>query len=238
MNEAHSRAETILADICRGLAGDVYLAEVARRLLEELDLFGEAINRTGTGKHFFANLQMILQHELVLSVCRLYEPYVSRNPGRSIPTAAHHIDAHVTSLRITGRERLGKFLGCSATILQPSNLAADEELSKRFVQHLADLPKANLDSSRPLDQALTLLKTVRDKAVAHHERIDSSLLRVPGWARLAELIDIAREVTEILADSYSEGGYYLKDDANRAARSLVGLLERAGLSVPGEPRSV
>ena len=82
MNSARSRAESVLADICRGLAGDVYLAEVARRLLEELDLFGDAINRTGTGKHFFANLQMILQHELVLSVCRLYEPYSSRNPMR------------------------------------------------------------------------------------------------------------------------------------------------------------
>ena len=238
MNTACSRAESVLADICRGLAGDVYLAEVARRLLEELDPFGEAINRTGTGKHFFANLQMILQHELLLAVCRLYEPYSPRNPGRSCPAAAHHIATHITSLRITEPERLKKFLRLSGSIQELSNPAADEELSSRFVQYLADLPKASSDSSRPLDQALTMLKTVRDKVVAHHERVDSSRLRVPGWTRLAELIDVAREVTEVLAESYGEGGCYLKDDANRPAHSLVKLLQRVGLSAPGEPHSV
>jgi AbiU2 len=238
MNTERSSAEAVLGDLCRGLARDVYLAEMSRHLLEELDRFGDAINRTGTGKHFFANLQMFLQHELVLSVCRLYEPYSSRNPSRSIPAAARHINVHRASLRIAERERLRKFLGCSEVLHEPSNLAGDHQLWSRFVEHLADLPKPNPDSSRSLDQALILLKTVRDKAAAHHERVDSSLLRVPGWARLAELIDVAREVTEVLADACGEGSYYLEDDANRAARSLVRLLERAGLSASGEPRSV
>jgi hypothetical protein len=95
---------------------------------------------------------------------------------------------------------------------------------------LADLPKADRNSTRPLDQALALLKKVRDKAVAHHERVDSSLLRIPAWAPLAELIDVAREVTEVLAETCGEGSYYLKNDAERAAGSLVRLLKRAGLS--------
>jgi hypothetical protein len=233
-----SSAETVLRDVCRGLAGDVYLAELSRRLLEELDRSLDAINRTGIGKHFFADLQIILQHELVLSVCRLYEPYSSRNPSRSIPAAVRHIDVHRARLRIAEPERLRKFLGCSEIFHELPTLARDHELWSRFVQHLADLPKPDPDSSRPLDQALIMLKTVRDKAAAHHERVDPSVLRVPGWARLAELIDGAREVTEVLADACGEGGFYLKDDANRAARSLVSLLERAGLPTPDEPRSV
>lgn len=238
MSTSRSEAELLLVDICRGLAGDVFLAEQARRLLEELDVFGDTINRTGTGKRFFANLQIILQHELVLSVCRLYEPYSARNPGRSIPAAAHHIDTHAPRLQINDWQRLAKFLGWPGTLHDPSNPAPNEELSSRFVRYLADLPRADLGSNRLLDQALVLLKTVRDKAIAHHESVDSSSLLVPGWPRLIELIDLAREVTEVLAYAYAEGGYDLKDDANQAAGSLRGLLNQAGLSVPGEPGSV
>ena len=234
MGTSRREAELVLADICRGLAVDVFLAEQARRLLEELDVFGDAINRAGTGKRFFANLQIILQHELVLSVCRLYEPYSARNPGRSIPAAAHHIYTHAAQLRINDRLRLGKFLGLRGTRHEASDPTADEELSSRFVRHLANLPKADLGSSQPLDQALILLKTVRDKAIAHHDRVESSSLFVPGWPRLAELIDLAREVTEVLAYAYAEEGYDLKDNANQAAGSLRGLLDRAGLSVAGE----
>jgi hypothetical protein len=81
-------AEVLLDDIvCRGAATDVYLADQARLMLEEINGFVERINRTGIGLKFVANLQGVLQRELTLSLCRVCEPYSPRNPSRSLPAA-------------------------------------------------------------------------------------------------------------------------------------------------------
>ncbi len=48
-----SDVESVLDDICRGVAGDVFRAYQSRRLLEELDAAIEAINQTGIGIQFF-----------------------------------------------------------------------------------------------------------------------------------------------------------------------------------------
>jgi hypothetical protein len=80
--DAQRTVEAILDDlVSEGVALDVYEADQARLLLEELDGFVEPINQSGIGKHFVANLQGILQRELVLSLSRLYEPYSDRNQG-------------------------------------------------------------------------------------------------------------------------------------------------------------
>lgn len=38
--------------------------------------------------------------------------------------------------------------------------------------HAANLPRVDSTSGRPLDQALAQLKALRDKAIAHHDRVD------------------------------------------------------------------
>jgi hypothetical protein len=75
---------------------------------------------------------------------------------------------------------------------------SDEELSKSIMGHLQHaLPKPDENSTRPLDQALGNLKRVRDKALAHHERVDSASLIVPSWAKLAQLIDTANAASSL-----------------------------------------
>lgn len=53
MSMNRSDVESVLDDICRGVAGDVFRAYQSRRLLEELDAAIEAINQTGIGIQFF-----------------------------------------------------------------------------------------------------------------------------------------------------------------------------------------
>src|SRR6266478_4930822 len=104
MNTARTAAEVRLDEIvCGGAATDVYLADQARLLLEELDSFVERINRTGIGKQFLASLQGVLQRELILSLCRLYEPYSTRNPGRSLPATTHHLRTEAAGIRVINR---------------------------------------------------------------------------------------------------------------------------------------
>jgi hypothetical protein len=225
-------SEALLDDVvCDGIAIDVFHADQARRLLEELDGFVDAINATGVGKAFVANLQLILERHLYLSLMRIYEPYSSRNPSRSIPAAIHLIRTRAADLRVLNRKPVIEFMRNAGEPHCDFHLCPDEELSLSFVLRLeALIPKAAVGSDRPLDQALMNLKNVRDKALAHHERVDSTSLLVPGWPKLVELTDIARRFVVVVAHAYLSVHYDLANDASRPAVSLRRLLNRAGLA--------
>jgi len=226
-----SIAEAVLDDIVsEGVALDIFRAEQARLLLEDLDQFVEVINQTGVGKRFFANLQLILRDDLILSLSRLYETHSSRNPGRSLPAAAHHIATHASELRLLDRRSLIEFLTNRFASRQDIEQLSDEQLSVALTRHLdTHMPRADSSSSRPLDQAFQHLKTVRDKAIAHHDRVSHSSLLIPGWGQLVDLINSAREIVELVAHAYLGGSYDLASDASQAARSLRRLLNRVGL---------
>jgi AbiU2 len=232
MTEARSAAEVGLDDIVsEGVALDLFEADLARLLLEELDRFVEQINQTGIGKHFAANLQRILQRDLVLGLSRLYAPYSDRNPGRSLPAMLHHIETHAAELRVWQRESLIDFLTARGESRPTIEAFSDEHLSLSLSSHLGmHVARADATSGRPGDEALARLKTVRDKRVAHHDRVSHSSLLIPGWPHLVDLIDGARAMVEMVADTYLRVGYNLAGDAKDAARSLRRLLTRAGLS--------
>ena len=195
MNE--QRPETIrnLDDIvCRGVAHDVFRAEQARLLLETLDQYVQPINETGVGKRFFAALQLILEQDLCLSVCRLYERYSDEYPGRTIPSALKFIAANRHVLPVADRNHLIQFLVSYGHGVQDLSSAPDEGLSNLLVaQCSAEWPRFERDPTRPLDVALGKLKTVRNKGIAHHERIDRASLVIPAWENIADLIGRGRD---------------------------------------------
>ncbi len=216
--------------VCGGAADDVYLADQARLMLEELDGFVERINRTGIGKQFVANLQGILQRELILSLCRLYEPYSARNPGRSLPAATHHLTTHAAEIRVPNRSSLMEYLVGVGESRQALDQFSDERLSLTLAGHLdSHMPRADPSSSRPLDRALDQLKKVRDRAIAHHDQVSQASLLVPGWLHLVDLIRSARETVTLVAHVYVSVGFNLPSDASVAAGSLRRLLNLAGL---------
>lgn len=215
------------ADVLRLLS---FVAQ-ARRLLEEIDTVVVVVNETGVGMRFFAGLQMILQHELLLSVTRVFEPHSQRNPGRTLRAAAHHVATHAVELPIVNREDVFKFLATRGEAREAIQPLCDEQLSRALLQHLeVHLPRADPTSERPLDRALGQLKAVRDKALAHRERVDPASLVVPGWPHLVDLIRVADEALTLLAQAYLSVNYNLAGDASYAASSLRTLLQRAGLA--------
>jgi hypothetical protein len=173
MSHVQNSTRSMLDDVvCRGVAIDVFHADQARRLLEELDSFIEPINERGLGKRFFANLQLILDRHLYLSISRLYEPHSARNPSRSIPAAVHLISSHTSDLQVVNRKYLIDFLSSQGHPTEGLVVQSDEQLSESLARHLqAALPKPDGNSSCPLDRALANLKRVRDKALARHERL-------------------------------------------------------------------
>ena len=226
-----SDSQATLDDLaCRGAANDVFHADQARLLLEELDHFVGHVNLSGIGVQFFANLQAILQRELILSLTRLYEPHSKQNHGRSLPAAKHCIKANSLGLRVPQRSSLIDFLvrqGKSRSTLEP---LADEALSRVLVRHLDEtLPRADATSDRPLDRALGQLKTARDKAIAHHDQVDRASLLIPGWQYIVDLVNTAREIVEVLADAYVSVSLNLRYVSKRSSVSLRQLMGRAGL---------
>jgi hypothetical protein len=230
-------AEALLDEVvCGGVAIDVFHADQAHCLLEELDGFVQAVNATGIGKVFLANLQLILERHLYLSLMRVYEPYSSQNPSRSIPAAIHLISSRAAELRIVERKPLIDFLSGLSKPRPDLSLLPDEQLSLTLAAHLdALVPKADHNSGRPLDQALANVKRVRDKALAHHDRIDPASLLVPGWPKVVELIEIARRFVVLVAEGYLNVHHDLAGDASRSATSLRRLLGRTGLAPGSAP---
>jgi hypothetical protein len=137
-----SAAESDLDELSRGVADDVFLAELSRRFLEQLDEAVQRINDTGIGKLFFANLQIVLQHALVLSVTRIYEPYSPRNPGRTLPAAIHHIEVHAAALPVPNRASLVDFLASRGHSRDAVEALGNKELSLTFAKALsAEIPR-------------------------------------------------------------------------------------------------
>ena len=228
----------VLDDICRGAAEDVYMAHQARRLLEELDTVVAVINETGVGMRFFASLQAILQHELLLGVTRVFEPHSQRNPGRTLRAAIHQIATHTRELPILNRHDVAEFLAARGEPAETEPFCS-EQLTGILVQHLdAYLPRADSTSEKPLDRALGLLKTVRDKAIAHRDRVDHASLLIPGWPHLVGLIGVADQAVTLLASAYLSVSYNLEGDGSQAARSLRTLLRCAGLGASIDPRAL
>jgi hypothetical protein len=113
----------------------------------------------------------------------------------------------------------------------PTGVLSNADLSLRLSDHLAaHLPRPDSTSGRPLDVALVHLKTVRDRGIAHHDRVSHSALLIPAWGRLVELIDYARATVEMVGVAYLRIGYSLTSDAKAAAVSLRRLLKTAGLN--------
>jgi hypothetical protein len=230
-------AEALLDEVvCSGVAIDVFHADYVRRLFEELDGFVQAINNTGIGKVFFANLQIILERHLYLSLMRLYEPYSKRNPGRSIPAAVHLISSRAADLRITDRKPLAEYLPGIGALDTGAPPLRDEEVSLRLAACLeAAVPKADSSSDRPLDQALAKLKAVRDKMIAHHDRVDPASLLVPEWPKIVELIHIAGRFVVLVAEAYLGVQHDLASDTGWPVTSVRRLLKRAGLEPDAVP---
>jgi hypothetical protein len=229
-SESNPARSTLDEIVCRGVAFDVFHAVRARYLFETLDAYLEIINESGLGKVFIANLQQILDRDLYLSLARLYEPHSPRNPGRSIPATAHFICLHAGELEIVDREPIFQFLSSYGKSCPALDMLQDEKLSLVLGQYIKEfMPKGDSNSERPLDQALAHLKTVRDKAIAHHDRVDPASLIVPAWPESVALIEFAQQFLVLIARAYLNVSHNLEYDASRAATSLRRLLKKAGL---------
>ncbi len=218
-----------------GVVHDIFEAEETSAILMFTGQNAEAINKATFGA-FFGELQRILGQTLQLSVARMFEPQKTY-PLRSIPAALNFLKENCGNIPVLDRSALTRAL---------QKLGHDDEASKRLSDQDLTLAVATA-FSRELDRlqsvAGTAIKTIRDKVIAHRERIAEDSLRRATYAQIDELIEYAKDVTTAIGQGYTgvgyrvdSGEYYLTADAERAVRSLKRLLTAAGVAVkPSDP---
>jgi hypothetical protein len=75
--------------------------------------------------------------------------------------------------------------------------------------------------------ALSKLKAIRDKQIAHNEILSTKAIHGPTWKEIDDLLKRAHELLSVIsfrlinyAFKDSEGRYFLDDDAKRTQRAI------------------
>jgi len=220
--------------ISNGLVLDIFEAEQALALENLIGINAAAINEQKFG-NLFGSLQVILAKCFILAVTRLYEKPNSRYQIRSIPEALNVLEKYAKEFEIKRKSIvISKLeeLGYDAGELKKMS---DVNLTMKVVKYFSEnLPKS-LISEAGMPKALDALKTIRDKAIAHREAMEVSGLKIPSYAKIDQLIDLAIRFVIIVGNGYLginyeiAGRYFHTSGAKRASRSLRRLLVKAGV---------
>jgi hypothetical protein len=112
---------------------------------------------------------------------------------------------------------------------------SNKEFTLKIAKHFSDnLPPKDITSDiNEMQDALNMLKNVRDKAIAHSEAIEILGLKPPSYIKIDRLVDQAKMFVIIVGSGYLglnyelDGRYLHSSDAKRASRSLRRLLIKA-----------
>ncbi|TKB83311.1 MAG: hypothetical protein E8D44_08685 [Nitrospira sp.] len=220
--------------VSRSLQIDIIEAEEAIALNMSIGSNADAINNATFGA-YFGSMQRILSRYAILSVTKLFERASKQYPTRSIPAALKVLSLAKNSLPISQRlivlEKLAEF-GYRKTDLESYvDSQITELIAKEFESRL---PQVELPD--PMSRSLDALRTVRDKSIAHHESIDTSIFPKATYGEMQELLSYAKDFVSVIGFGYLNivyrinGDYFLTSDAETSSRCLKRLLRKAEIT--------
>ena len=87
-----------------GIAREIFYAEEAYSLAQEIGKYAEEINTANFGE-FFGSLQVILSDRQTLSIVKIFDP-VKKYPTRGIPGTLSLLDDNAELWELPGRQDL------------------------------------------------------------------------------------------------------------------------------------
>lgn len=196
MNKSVKEIQDILE---KGLRNDVFRAERAIAIHQEIANYAEKINKSDKHKKIlFKYLQNLTVSEAVLCTSKLFDP-VGKYPTRSILTLLNLLNKKCEDLpeireKHNTKQEL-KYLNAPEFLIEKVDSSDHSEFPKYFYYHyhsiINDFETENL---------LNEIKTYRDKTVAHNERVNESL--IVKWDSVFQLIKIAKEIIGIIGWAY------------------------------------
>jgi hypothetical protein len=226
-------AEADLIDIVsNGIILDIYEAEEALALDWSIGQSAGEINAATFGA-FFGSIQRICVKSSYVALGRIFEKPAGRYKIRSIPAAIGILEDNAVSFKVYDRDRLEKSIAKSGRPRHSPQILSDDDLTRLFAEEcLARLPVDGEPQANPLSAAWDIVKTIRDKKIAHHE-----IAEPPGgtYAQLDLPLSFAKEFVSMIGMPYmrttycaDDGVYFLTSDAETATRCMKRLLKQVG----------
>ena len=216
--------------IKNGLISDIFRMERSYFLLKKISDNADKINEEGSGNFggLFGALQNSLETESVLAVARLFDRPSRRYPTRCIRGLLSFLEENANDLpEIQHKYNL---------VLHLNNLNIPKEIvslldasDKEFTLAIVRYYRGLLDDD-DVSKIVEELKTIRDKAYAHNERVEK--INGPTWNGLEKLIKISKDLAGVLGWAYlntayvHDGDYLLSSDAARPTRALDRMLRK------------
>jgi hypothetical protein len=226
VKEAERHLKDYLLD---GIAAEIFWADEAYALAEEIGKYVEQINTAGFGD-LFGSLQTILSDRQTLSVTKMFDSPSRKYPTRSIPATLKFLEEHAGLWKVPQRHVVHQALIEAGADSAHVKLLSTVELTHGIVDHYRG-------ALAKLSQPLEALRQSRDKIIAHNEDIERSTLQRPTWGGAKSLVDYAKNFVSTIGFGYlsthfgqGSSDYYLTDHARRTSRSLRRLLEAAKIS--------
>lgn len=233
LKEAEERLQDYVRD---GIAAEIFRADQAYSLAEEIGKYAEQINAANFGE-LFGSLQIILSDRHTLSVVKIFDP--ARNyPTRSIPGTLAILQSEAESWTVPEPRRLRQVLIDarldSSNVERMNNIELTHAVVGHFRDTLPDPKRLNPDN---LSLSLHALRQSRDKTIAHNEAISLSSLQTPTWGDATSLLNYAKQFVSTIGLGYlglhfgeSSDNYILTHDARRTSNGLRRLLRTAGIT--------
>jgi hypothetical protein len=228
-------AEKHLKDyLLQGIAAEIFLADEAYALAEEIGKHADQINAAGFDA-LFGSLQLILSDRQTLSVTKIFDTPSRKYPTRSIPAVLDFLEAHAELWKVPQWRILHQTLIESGADRAQVEYLSNVELTHAIVAHYRD---ARAKLAFPLEA----LRQSRDKTIAHNEAIERATLQRPTWGAALSLVNYAKDFVSTIGYGYlntlfGQGSqdYILTTGARRTSLALRRLLKAANISTSGGP---
>ena len=225
VEEAEERLKDYLLN---GIAKEIFLADEAYALAEEIGRHAEAIHADGFAS-LFGTLQVSLSDRQTLSITKMFDR-PSRYPTRSILAILDMLSTNAELWGIPQRHVLHQeLIGAGverSSVERLSNVALTHAIVNHYENTLTNLYPALME-----------LRQSRDKVIAHNEAIERSLLQSPTWGAAISVVKYAKDFVSTIGFGYlslflgsGSGRYCLAHDARRTTIDLRRLLEAADIT--------
>lgn len=215
---------------------NIFLADQSYCLLKTSNDFADGINSANFGD-LFGFLQLILSDKFILSVTKIFEKENPQYPIHSIPVVIGLLENHIDVLSIYQKPnflRVLKESGLSGTTLEE---LSDSMLTRKVIDHFnSTLPDINKKDNCNLSRALDSVKKIRDKRIAHDEKIETIDIPKVTFVELNNLLNYAKNFVEAIGWGYlsiayevNKGEYILSRDAKYISAAMRRLLKKAGI---------
>lgn len=225
-----------LKEYIDSLVAHVLVADQSYFLYMKIAESAGAINRANLGIALGV-IQERLADSYILALTKLFEPPSPRYLTRSIPGAIKFLKSNQTVLKILQAPNVECLVKDFGQKMGYTILTDKVSKTTDLISHLrSSIPSLDKIKSCNLSRTLNVLKTHRDKRVAHPEAIGSNRLPKTSWKDAQNLLNYAKYFIGIvgwafLSTAYevNHGEYLLSRDAKRSAEAMERLFKMAKL---------